>query len=92
MVIGKDEGAVTADTYRTVSSSSSAPASLPFSLLPLPMNKCRGLVWQPSIFMNSSNSSTLLLQQVYPLLPSWKMGIPGWCTQFSLSFRSAPFL
>lgn len=51
-------------THRTVSSSSSAPAALALSFLPLPTNKCRFLVWQPSIFMNSSNSSTRRLQQL----------------------------
>jgi len=62
-------------TYLTVSRTSSPPFSanlLAFSAssFPLPTNKCRLLVLHPSIFINWSNSSTLLLQQLYPLLPS----------------------
>jgi hypothetical protein len=39
--------------------------------------------------MNWSNSRTRLLQQLQPLLPSWKMGAPGWCTHCSPA-RSPP--
>jgi hypothetical protein len=35
--------------------------------------------------MNSSNSRTLRLQHVHPLLPSWKSACPGWCTHTSSS-------
>ena len=35
--------------------------------------------------MNSSNSNTLRLQQVQPLLPSWNSACPGWCTHSSSS-------
>src|SRR6266480_1069112 len=65
--------------YLTVSSFSS-----PFGL-PLPTNTRRFFVLQPSIFMNSSNSSTLRLQHVQPLLPSWNNATPGWYTQTSSS-------
>jgi hypothetical protein len=30
------------------------------------------------------------LQQVHPLLPSWKIGWPGWCTHFSSSRAADP--
>ena len=43
----------------------SSPVGLPF-----PMNKCLFFVLHPSIFRNSSNSSTRLLQHVHPLVPS----------------------
>lgn len=74
-------------THRTVSSFSSLPPSLSF--LPLPTNKCLFLVLHPSIFMNWSNSRTRLLQQLQPLLPSWKTGAPGWCKHCSPA-RSPP--
>jgi hypothetical protein len=45
--------------HRTVSSFSSSP-----SFLALPTKRCRSFVLQPSRFMNWSNSSTLLLQQL----------------------------
>lgn len=54
-------------THLTVSRSCSPPepaGPLPEALLfPLPTNKCRFLVLQPSIFMNWSNSRTRRLQQ-----------------------------
>ena len=49
----------------------------------LPTNKWLLFCVQPWIFMNSSNSSTLLLQHVHPLLPSWNDACPGWYTQSS---------
>lgn len=78
--------------YLTVSRTSSPPA-LPLAALslPLPMNMCLSLVAHPSSFMNWSNSMTRLLQQEYPLLPSWKMGTPGWKTHDSPSLL-APLL
>lgn len=69
------EGSVVRPSYLTLSTTSSAPSSF-FC----PTKRCLSLVAHPSIFMNSSNSSTRRLQQLYPLLPSWKMGKPGWCT------------
>lgn len=80
-------------THRTVSTFSSSP-----SFFALPTNRCLSFVLQPSIVMNWSNSSTLRLQQLYPLLPSWKIGTPGWCTHFSpsllppLNVSPQPFL
>ena len=70
--------------YLTVSTFSS-----PTGLL-LPTNRCRFFVLHPSIFMNSSNSSTLRLQHVHPLLPSWNRATPGWYTQISSSLAVEP--
>jgi hypothetical protein len=67
------------NTHRTLSRISSSSA------FGLPTNRCLFFVLQPSIFKNSSNSSTLRLQQDQPLLPSWKTGDPGWYVQLSSS-------
>lgn len=67
--------------YRTVSSIST-PSFL------LPTKRCFFLVLQPGIRRNSSNSRTLRLQHVHPLLPSWKMGTPGWWVQSWSSLAS----
>lgn len=72
-------------TYLTISNTSSPPALPFFFFSPVPMNRCLSLVLHPSIRMNSSNSRTLRLQHVYPLLPSWNIGTPGWNTHFSFS-------
>lgn len=71
-------------TYRTDSTFSSP------SGLGLPTNMCLVFSVQPGIFRNWSNSSTRRLQQVHPLLPSWKIGWPGWCTHFSSSRAADP--
>lgn len=49
----------------------------------LPTNRWLLFCLHPSIFINSSNSSTRLLQHVHPLLPSWNNACPGWYTQSS---------
>ena len=68
--------------YLTLSNTFSSPD--PF-FFPLPTNMCFCFVLQPSICINSSKSRTLFLQHDHPLLPSWKMGCPGWCTHSSPS-------
>jgi hypothetical protein len=71
-------------TYLTVSSFSSPLG------LPLPTNRCRFFVLHPSIFINSSNSNTLRLQHVQPLLPSWNNATPGWYAHTSSSLDAEP--
>jgi hypothetical protein len=83
-VLAKPIADNTSRAYLTDSSFSS-PLGLPLST-----NKCRLFVLQPSIFINSSNSNTLRLQHVQPLLPSWNSATPGWYTQTSSSLALEP--
>src|SRR5437667_10613947 len=67
-------------THLTLSTTSSPPFLPCF----FPTNKCRPRVLHPTIFINSSNSNTRRFQHVHPLLPSWKIGFPGWYTHCSV--------
>ena len=66
--------------YRTTDNAASDSVALR-----LPTKRCRSFRLHPSIFRNSSNSSTRRLQHVHPLLPSWNSAWPGWYTHPGLS-------